>query len=111
MYRSGGTPPAPRSNLRMWVFFPLFLIACSASVVYVFARPAIYLSTARLQLEAMTGQPLADVPSLGTSAPPLLESMQRLPRELSGQEVQALWDAATPAARVVIAALLSGLSL
>ena len=56
-------------------------------------------------------QPVATIPALAMPAPRLLETPPRLPRELSGPEVHALWHAATPAAQVVIAALLSGLSL
>jgi succinoglycan biosynthesis transport protein ExoP len=44
--------PAQTSNLRVWMFLPVFAITCLASLAYVFARPAVYLSTARLQIEA-----------------------------------------------------------
>lgn len=43
---------AATSNPRVWIFLPVFAVVCIASLVYVFARPPVYLSTARLQLEA-----------------------------------------------------------
>lgn len=39
-------------NLRARIFFPVFGIACLASLAYVYSRPAVYLSSARLQIEA-----------------------------------------------------------
>lgn len=39
-------------NLRARVFFPVFALACIASLAYVFSRPAVYFSSARLQIEA-----------------------------------------------------------
>ena len=39
-------------NLRAWIFLPVFGIACIASLAYVYSRPAVYLSTARLQIGA-----------------------------------------------------------
>jgi len=59
---------------------------------------------------APNGMPHA-VPVLGAPAPRLLEASAKLPRELSGPEVHALWAAASPDARLVIAALLGGLSI
>ena len=51
------------------------------------------------------------IPVLDAPAPRLLEVSAKLPRELSGPEVHALWAAASPDARLVIAALLGGLSI
>jgi uncharacterized protein involved in exopolysaccharide biosynthesis len=48
---------------------------------------------------------------LGATAARLPDTITQFPRELSGPEVRALWSAATPDARVVIAGLLGGLSL
>ncbi len=39
-------------NLRAWIFLPVFGIACLASLAYVYSRPAVYLSSARLQIES-----------------------------------------------------------
>jgi integrase len=55
--------------------------------------------------------PVAAIPSFGAPAARLPETILRFPRELSGPEVYALWDAASPQARLVIAALLGGLTL
>jgi uncharacterized protein involved in exopolysaccharide biosynthesis len=55
--------------------------------------------------------PEASIPILGATATRLPETITQLPRELSGPEVRALWAAAMPDARVVIAGLLGGLSL
>src|SRR5262245_3803621 len=46
------TEAHPSSNLRVRVFLPVFVLCCVASFAYVFARPAIYVSTARLQVDA-----------------------------------------------------------
>jgi hypothetical protein len=51
------------------------------------------------------------VPTFGAPALQLTESIARLPREISGPEVHALWAAASPDTRLVIAALLGGLSI
>ncbi|HKA45008.1 MAG TPA: hypothetical protein VKF40_23700 [Burkholderiales bacterium] len=51
------------------------------------------------------------VPVLASDAPRLIERIPQFPRELSGPEVYALWNAAGPDARVVVAGLLGGLSL
>ena len=59
---------------------------------------------------APDGVPRA-LPGHGSHAPRLLEASAELPRELSGPEVHALWAAAAPNARLVIAALLGGLSI
>ena len=40
------------SSLRARIFLPVFAIACLASLAYVFSRPAVYVSSARLQIEA-----------------------------------------------------------
>ena len=40
------------SSLRTRIFVPVFAIACLASLAYVFSRPAVYVSSARLQIEA-----------------------------------------------------------
>ena len=53
----------------------------------------------------------ASIPVIGAPAPQLLGITARLPRELSGPEVHALWAAGSPDARLVIAALLGGLSI
>ena len=53
----------------------------------------------------------AAVPVIGASTQKLLETPARLPRELSGPEVRALWAAGSPDARLVIAAMLGGLSI
>ena len=43
---------AATSNPRVWIFLPVFAVTCIASLAYVFARPPVYLSTARLQIES-----------------------------------------------------------
>jgi uncharacterized protein involved in exopolysaccharide biosynthesis len=43
-------------NFRARIFFAAFALACLASLAYVFSRPAVYVSSARLQLEAPAGQ-------------------------------------------------------
>jgi uncharacterized protein involved in exopolysaccharide biosynthesis len=53
----------------------------------------------------------APVAVLGGTAQRLPETITQLPRELSAPEVRALWAAALPDARVVIAALLGGFTL
>jgi uncharacterized protein involved in exopolysaccharide biosynthesis len=40
------------SNLRIRIFAPVFVLACGAALAWVFSRPAVYVSTARLQVEA-----------------------------------------------------------
>jgi integrase len=51
-------------------------------------------------------------PALGSPPPlQLAANVARLPRELSSQEVRALWDAGSPDARLVIAGLLGGLAI
>lgn len=57
---------------------------------------------------------MLDVTTPALGAPPPLQlpgNVVRLPRELSSPEVHALWDAGSPDARLVIAAVLGGLSL
>jgi len=47
-------------NLRARVFVPVFGVACLLGLAYVFARPAVYVSTARLQIEDPRSQRAAD---------------------------------------------------
>lgn len=43
------------SSLRIRIFVPVFAIACVASLAYDFSRPAVYVSSARLQVEVPPG--------------------------------------------------------
>src|SRR4030095_8974627 len=47
-----------RTNFRTRVFFSVFALACLLGLAYVFLRPAVYVSSARLQIE-MLRSPLA----------------------------------------------------
>jgi polysaccharide biosynthesis transport protein len=55
----------------------------------------------------------ATIPVLGGSLPRLTEAttVTQFPRELTGPEVHALWSAASPDARLVIAGLFAGMTL
>src|SRR5688572_4986752 len=44
------------ANLRTRVFIPVFALACLTGLAYVFSRPPVYVSQARLQVEAPRGQ-------------------------------------------------------
>lgn len=62
-------------NLRARIFLPVFGIACLASLAYVFSRPAVYLSTARLQIEAPQDSPGLFSESLTLISGTLLEQV------------------------------------
>jgi uncharacterized protein involved in exopolysaccharide biosynthesis len=38
-------------NFKARIFLPIFALACAAGLIYVFSRPAVYVSSARLQIE------------------------------------------------------------
>ncbi len=44
--------PDPRAGLRTRIFLPVFVLACVASLAYDFARSPVYVSTARVQVDA-----------------------------------------------------------
>ena len=44
------------ANLRARIFIAVFTVGCLASLAYVFLRPAVYVSTARVQMEAPRNQ-------------------------------------------------------
>ena len=52
----GGRSPGPLTSLRVWIFLPVFLAACAASLIYVFSRPAVYVASSRVQVEALPVQ-------------------------------------------------------
>jgi succinoglycan biosynthesis transport protein ExoP len=62
-------------NLRTRIFVSVFAIACVASLAFVFSRPAVYLSSARLKVEAPPGQRQNDQ---GDNAVKLLMEAQAL---------------------------------
>ncbi len=63
------------ANLRTRIFFPVFALACLAGLAYVFSRPAVYVSSARLQIEMPRSQRQQGE---GDNAPNLLTAAQAL---------------------------------
>src|SRR5687768_7213412 len=43
-------------GMRVLIFVPVFVLATAASLLHVFSQPAVYVSSSRVQVEALPGQ-------------------------------------------------------
>lgn len=69
------TSPQSSRNSRLWIFLPVFVLACAAGLAYDFSRPAVYVGNARLQIDPPSTPGLED---RGNTAPYLLTQAQAL---------------------------------
>ena len=80
-------------SLRLRIFLSVFIVASVASLGYVFSRPAVYLSTARLQLEATPDSPELAAEALSLTSAPLLEKVAQRQGSLQPAALQEMLSA------------------
>ncbi|MCC7487781.1 MAG: hypothetical protein IT529_22655 [Burkholderiales bacterium] len=102
--------PVPSAGSRARIFLPVFLLACAASLTWVFARPAVYVSTARVQLEAPgRSNPGSEPGSESGALPDVVQSLTG--SELVERVAQALGMAPAAARAMLAAAPVPGTSV